>query len=110
VRQWAEREAARRPVIVSGDFNAVKTSPAYRLLADGHTLIDAGRCAAAGADEGTFHGYGQPVSLPIDWILVSSSFIVREASIDRTLQGNRYPSDHYPVLVTLEWPAGQDQG
>ncbi|WP_197699758.1 endonuclease/exonuclease/phosphatase family protein [Candidatus Promineifilum breve] len=102
---WARRQAARRPLIVTGDFNAVKGSAAYGLLVDGHTLVDAARqVGTAGADEGTFHGFGLPVTLPIDWILVSPSFIVRDAAIDRTWQGNLYPSDHYPVIAALDWP------
>jgi endonuclease/exonuclease/phosphatase family metal-dependent hydrolase len=109
LRDWLDREAARLPVIVSGDFNAVKTSAAYRLLADGSTLVDAGRQAgAADDDEGTVHAFGQMDTLPIDWILVSPSFVVRATAIDRTRQGDLYPSDHYPLLGMLEWPPGQD--
>jgi endonuclease/exonuclease/phosphatase family metal-dependent hydrolase len=103
LREWAGREAAHLPLIVSGDFNAVKGSTAYRLLADGQTLVDAARQVAA-ADEGTFHGYGQPFTLPIDWLLVSPSFDVRQTTIDRTRQGALFPSDHYPLLATLAWP------
>lgn len=105
LRHWVERTAARLPVIVTGDFNAVKGSAAYRLLADGRTLVDAwGQVAAPAADEGTFHGYGLPITLPIDWLLVSPSFAVREVVIDRTRRGNLFPSDHFPLWAALEWP------
>ncbi len=61
VRGWAERTAARLPVVIGGDFNADKSSAAYEMLADGRTLADAWRLAnATGADEATFHAFGQP--------------------------------------------------
>lgn len=104
LRDWARRQAARLPLIVTGDFNAVKGSAAYELLVDGRTLVDAARqVGTAGADEGTFHGFGLPVTLPIDWLLVAPSFIVRDAAIDRTRRGDLYPSDHYPVMAALDW-------
>lgn len=105
LRQWVDQSAARLPVIITGDFNAVKGAPAYGLLADGHTLVDAWRqVASAGEDEATFHGFGLPLTLPIDWILVAPSFVVREAGIDRTRRDTLFPSDHYPLWATLEWP------
>ena len=106
VRGWVERTAARLPLVVCGDFNADKSSAAYEMLADGHTLADAWRQAnGAGADETTFHGFGQPdLAAAIDWVLVSPSLAVAEATTDRVQRAGLYPSDHYPVVVTLRPP------
>ena len=70
LRGWAERTASRRPLILSGDFNAGKTSAAYEMLADGATLVDAWRVAnPAGGDETTYHAFGQPAAAAaIDWV------------------------------------------
>jgi len=106
LRGWAERTAARLPVVLCGDFNADKASVAYEMLADGRMLADAGRQAnATGADEATFHAFGQPgVAAAIDWVLVSPSLAVVTAAVDRTRRGDLFPSDHYPLVVTLDPP------
>lgn len=103
LRGWVERTAARLPVVLCGDFNADKSSAAYEMLADGRTLADAWRQAnPAGEDEATFHGFGQPgVALAIDWVLVSPSLSVVEAAVDRARRGDLFPSDHFPVVVSL---------
>ena len=103
LRGWAERTAARLPLVVCGDFNAGKTSAAYEMLADGTTLADAWRMAnPAGGDETTYHAFGQPqAAAAIDWVLVSPSLAVRAAAIDRARPDGRFPSDHDPVVVTL---------
>ena len=107
LRGWVERTAARLPVVLCGDFNADKSSAAYEMLADGRTLADAWRLAnPASADETTFHAFGQPgVAAAIDWVLVSPSLAVAAAEIDRLRRGGLFPSDHYPVVVTLRPPA-----
>lgn len=96
--------AGSTPVIATGDFNADKNSPAYRALLSGG-LGDAFRQAHPDpGDEATFNGFGQAEGpLPIDWVLISSHFVVSGAQIDRTRQGGLFPSDHDPVVAALEW-------
>jgi endonuclease/exonuclease/phosphatase family metal-dependent hydrolase len=103
LRGWAERTAARLPLIVCGDFNADKNSAAYEMLADGAVLRDAWRAAnPPDADATTFHAFGQPgVAAAIDWVLVSPALAVRAATIDRARPAGRYPSDHDPVVAAL---------
>ena len=61
-----------------------------------------GQANPPGADETTFHGFGQPdVATAIDWVLVSPALAVVAAAIDRTRRGDLFPSDHYPLFVTL---------
>ena len=103
LRGWVERTAARLPVVVGGDFNADKSSAAYEMLADGRVLADAWRQAnPAGEDEATFHAFGQPgVAVAIDWVLASPALAVVDAAVDRARPGDLFPSDHYPLVVTL---------
>jgi endonuclease/exonuclease/phosphatase family metal-dependent hydrolase len=102
---WIDRLDPPLPVILTGDFNAIKDSATYRQLAKGGRLADAYRQVhPSSAAEGTFHGFGLPgVLLTIDWIVISKEFETLEAFIDTWHEGDRYPSDHYPVITTLRW-------
>ena len=113
LRQQLDALDAEDPLIVTGDFNAEKETPAYRTLLDGNEInapeMDRGRLYDTfravndvGVDEGTFHNYGRQHPTPaIDWILASEQFSTLEAGIDRYHQGERYPSDHYPAVAML---------
>lgn len=108
LRRWIERMAGEHPVILTGDFNADKSSVAYRHLTENGLLFDAYRQVhPEGDNEATFHGFGQPSALsPIDWILVSDHFKVVDGIIDQSHQGDVFPSDHYPITALLEWKDG----
>jgi endonuclease/exonuclease/phosphatase family metal-dependent hydrolase len=89
-----------------GDFNAVAGSSETWDLATSGGLRDAWRVAEA--HEGpavTSNGFGPPPDDwegRIDWILVGGPIAVPSiATIVHSVDG-RYPSDHYPVLATLE--------
>ena len=105
LRQWIDQIRQETPLILTGDFNAQKDSKAYHLLTGDGALIDAFRQVhPSGTDESTFHAYGRPEEMaPIDWILVSDHFRVLEAHIDRSRQGDIFPSDHYPLTAVLDW-------
>jgi endonuclease/exonuclease/phosphatase family metal-dependent hydrolase len=110
LRQWLDQIRQDTALIVTGDFNADKDSNAYRLLTGDGTLIDALRQIQPngpnGEEEATFHAYGhQEEMAAIDWILVSGHFRVLDARIDRSRQGNLFPSDHYPITAVLDWKA-----
>jgi endonuclease/exonuclease/phosphatase family metal-dependent hydrolase len=112
LRQWLDRIGRSTPLIVTGDFNAGKDTAAYRLLTGDGALVDAVRqFQPNGEDEATFHAFGRPEEMAaIDWILVSDHFRVLEARIDRSRDGNIFPSDHYPVTAVLDWKDGNRQG
>ncbi len=105
LRQWLDEQGPQTPLIVTGDFNADKNSTVYRLLTGDGGLVDAFRQVhSSEEDETTFHAFGRPEEMaPIDWILVSGHFRVRDARIDRTHRGNLFPSDHYPITAVLDW-------
>jgi endonuclease/exonuclease/phosphatase family metal-dependent hydrolase len=102
----AARAAGKDPIIVTGDFNAGESNPAFRALTS--------PAAAAGLRDsfrlrhpdisvaGTFNGFaGDSTGEKIDAILVSSGWDVVEAAIVRLAPGGRYPSDHFPVTAVL---------
>lgn len=96
LKQWLKQNADT-PLIVTGDFNADKQSETYRVLKT--QLRD-----ARPNDDNTFHDYGQiQTGNPIDWLLVSSHFVVKHSAIDRYHDKAVYPSDHYPLLARLDW-------
>ncbi len=96
LRTWL-RKNFDKPLIVSGDFNADKQSESYRILTI--DLMDARQ-----NDDNTFHDYGKiDKGFPIDWVLVSAHFEIKNSRIDYFHKNGVYPSDHYPLLATLDW-------
>jgi endonuclease/exonuclease/phosphatase family metal-dependent hydrolase len=96
-----------RPTLVCGDFNAVPGSKPYQILCgdekDPYVLFDAHACAGVADTAGTYHGFtGQAGRSRIDWVLFNKRFKALDADIDRSADGNRYPSDHFPVSATLQ--------
>ena len=103
--------AHQLPVILCGDFNIGKDSEPYQALVGGDAagsarLQDCYRQAnpAPWGNEGTFHDFGALESpSALDWMLASAHFQPLEAGIDRFRQGERYPSDHYPLTCRCRW-------
>lgn len=92
-------------VVIAGDFNSGEDSKAYRSLVGGN-LIDTFRIAhpTRTEKESTFTAWnGRLIGNRIDWVLCSSNFEVLSAQINRTHEGGRYPSDHYPVTAKLNY-------
>jgi len=96
------------PILAMGDFNEFAANgQGYAALVQPRSpgefrLTDS--YAASGAALGkTFHGYAGGVSgTPIDFVLhTPDHFQAVEGTIVRTAFGGLYPSDHYPVQVTL---------
>jgi endonuclease/exonuclease/phosphatase family metal-dependent hydrolase len=105
--RWVKQAAAHSAVIVTGDFNASKDSPAYRHLTGSGWLWDVFRQVhPAGVPDETYHGYGAPGAWSsIDWILATKDFQAVDAAIDTYRRGGRYPSDHFPLWAMLQWAA-----
>jgi endonuclease/exonuclease/phosphatase family metal-dependent hydrolase len=106
LKEWIDGAIDHHPVLVTGDFNAGKTSPAYHQMTSGDPLlVDVFRSGTASDDnEGTFHGYGMQIpSQSIDWMLASDHFAVLNATVDRYREANLFSSDHYPITATIDW-------
>ena len=93
---------ANVPVVLTGDFNTTPDSDVHAVLA--RTLQDAWTTAprVEGSDA-TFHGFTGTADRRIDWIFVKG--VTPESATSVTTRWRqRYPSDHFPVMVTLRLP------
>lgn len=90
-------------VIVTGDFNTGPTGREHALLAA--DLKDAWLAAPTRkGPEQTFHGFTGKPDRRIDWIFCRG-LQPRQVQTITEHQDGRYPSDHFPVVATLRWPA-----
>lgn len=90
------------PVLLMGDFNATPDNPAIRRLQASESPVPVNALASAGGAIGTFHGFtGQAQGGPIDHICLSPEWQVRDAQVLPSDGVPPFPSDHFPVSVTL---------
>jgi len=89
------------PLFLTGDFNASADGEIHDLLTA--TLSDAWSTAAETCGPvGTFHGFGRlKGDRRMDWILHRNTAKTLNAETVVHLDGNLYPSDHYPVCATF---------
>ena len=107
VRRRLESTPTDQPVLLVGDFNAVaKASAAYATFTGDGYLTDLFRSAPQRTSEdlNTFHGYRKPRTegAHIDWLLGRGGWKPKAAAVITFAQGGEHPSDHFPVMVTLE--------
>lgn len=106
-----ERNHDDEPVIVTGDFNAGESNPAFvALLEDTQVdLTDTFRALHPDAGGvGTFNGFvGTTSGEKIDAVLASPEWEIVASEIVRTAPRGRYPSDHFPVTATLRLGASR---
>ncbi len=88
-----ELEAEPLPYIVAGDFNLSEYSPIYHELAA--VMKDSYRESARGFG---FSWHSAFTFLRIDYIWHSPALVAVES-----LRGERFASDHYPVISELAW-------
>ncbi|ANS75919.1 hypothetical protein AWM70_16090 [Paenibacillus yonginensis] len=93
------------PVFIGGDLNSTEKEEAYLLLADSgftDTWTQSGQDLAGTC---TFGNYTGDTDGPhIDWIFQRGAGPVKSIVINRWNVDGRYPSDHYPVELTIELP------
>ncbi|WFC42146.1 endonuclease/exonuclease/phosphatase family protein [Pseudoxanthomonas sp. SE1] len=90
------------PVVLTGDFNTTPDSEVHAVLAK--TLQDAWTTASrVEGSDATFHGFTGNADKRIDWIFVKGLLVDAVTSVN-TRWGGRYPSDHFPLVVTLRLP------
>ncbi len=88
------------PIILVGDFNAVPKSNEHKILTN--YLRDAWELMGK-QDTATYHAFtGEDAKGRIDWILVSPEIEVKEIEVIKKTFDGRYPSDHFPIIATLE--------
>lgn len=95
------------PLIVAGDFNApAGDSLVYDMLVDRGPLRDAWREAGlAEPPLGTYHAFDgletDGTRGRIDWVLTRGDIEATGAEVITYSRDGQYPSDHFPVQVTL---------
>lgn len=91
------------PVIITGDFNAGEDNPAIKNLKD-NGFDDAFRMRnPTETTVGTFNGFkGINDGDKIDYVFVGEDLQVLDATIDRSNEDGKYPSDHYPVTAAVK--------
>jgi endonuclease/exonuclease/phosphatase family metal-dependent hydrolase len=95
-----------KPLILAGDFNEPPESPVYQeLVSPGGPIHDSWRGIHPRADEAStqVHFDGRPRGSRIDWILITPPFQVLTAAIVTDHEDGRYPSDHFPYEVEVEY-------
>ena len=97
------------PLLLVGDFNAAAgANPAYDLLVNPNGLTDLWNLAAEKRNENinSFHDFKGPREggIRIDWLLGRGVGRVTGAEIITFALNGQFPSDHFPVMVTLEFP------
>jgi endonuclease/exonuclease/phosphatase family metal-dependent hydrolase len=109
IRQRLESTMPGKPVILTGDFNTNEDQLPYQALVGAAsdsklTLMDTDRVIHPhrSSEEATFSSWrGTRKGSRIDWILHTPDFVTLNATINRTNDAGRYPSDHYPVEAIL---------
>jgi len=89
------------PVVVTGDFNSEPGRPTYTALTaalkDARTQV-----AAPRGPKNTFHDFTGKATTELDWVLVRG-FTARDfETVDARVDGI-LPSDHFPLVVELDW-------
>ncbi len=106
----AGEAAGALPVFAMGDFNEAPTSRAHGILSGADTYAGTSGMFADPWDTldlpetGTSHGYTGVGTVRIDWILYGNGATPTSAGVDRTAEGEVYPSDHFPVFATFTLP------
>ena len=111
LRQRIDKIAKVEAVIVTGDFNAEPTSKTYLNLTDNRQykkdIFDASKISLlkpyGPAFTFTAFDINAKRQYPIDYVLVSSEFKVKRFGVLNDSLNGRLPSDHYPVLVDVEF-------
>ncbi|WP_149244587.1 endonuclease/exonuclease/phosphatase family protein [Dyadobacter sp. 32] len=107
IRQQVELIAKKAPVIVTGDFNSVETSKAYKTIVEGGQLKDALHISETPhyGPVNTSSGFAvssKPIRARIDFIFVNDKVKVLQHATITDQQEARYYSDHLPVVAEVK--------
>jgi endonuclease/exonuclease/phosphatase family metal-dependent hydrolase len=91
------------PVLFAGDFNATAKSPSRSLFSKVGLVSTA--TVAHEASRPTYQFYGIRLR-SLDEILADSNWLVHNRQILDVKPGNRFPSDHFGVIVDVSLAAG----
>lgn len=98
--------AGRKPVIITGDFNAQPDDEPIRELLEGSAKFTNAKAVSQTGHygpHGTFNAFGpkETAQAPIDYIFIKNGIqVLKHATLSQTWQG-RFSSDHFPVFAVL---------
>jgi endonuclease/exonuclease/phosphatase family metal-dependent hydrolase len=98
--------AGKAPVILTGDFNGDHESTWYQELANSGLLKDTYRQVEYPyASNASFNSFGKQSGSKeiIDHIFVTDHFKVRKWGVLTDTYHGKFPSDHFPVMVKLDY-------
>lgn len=101
IADWYKSQ--KHPCIIMGDFNEQPDGNVHSILCSS-SLVDTWKALGFAEDERamTHHDFqGNPDKGRLDWILVSSHFMVLNGEVVRDSIDGRFPSDHFPYYVDL---------
>lgn len=95
------------PAILMGDFNTNPNSPLIKGLSSGkwsqQQWVAVQEQDPTLYTKATMSGFkGRERGYHLDYIFVSPHYEIQEATLLKTHRKGRFPSDHYPLLATLE--------
>ncbi|MCS5491688.1 endonuclease/exonuclease/phosphatase family protein [Algoriphagus limi] len=107
IQKIAEINSENLPVILMGDFNVTPDNPAYTTITQSPDWKDARLISKIPSygPRGTFTGFDWEI-LPdgiIDHIFINGAIQVNRHGILSDNYGKKYPSDHFPVMVEIEF-------
>lgn len=93
------------PALIMGDFNATPSSSCYAELTRDDEADRFRNAFDPAIQGGTHHAFnGCSHGAPIDWVLFRGDLKVRSTqTVKRKFRGY-YPSDHFPLTATFDWP------
>lgn len=100
--------AGKEPVIFTGDLNGDHSSEWYQTVAKSGVLKDTyGEVEYPYATNGSFNGFKQQSDRNeiIDHVFVTNDFKVNKWGILTDTYHGKFPSDHFPILVELNYTA-----
>ena len=91
------------PAMIMGDFNCVEDSETYRSATE--NFLDVKYQTENSIGGCTYQDFGRQLDRkPIDYVMISKTgFKVNSYRVVDTVYGGAYPSDHYPLLVSLSF-------
>jgi endonuclease/exonuclease/phosphatase family metal-dependent hydrolase len=117
VQQARTLQAGQAPAILTGDFNCNPDTQPHRILVEAGWVDTYHAAGHSDGQDSTFHGYEGPAYSAarysggantfwrIDWILTRDAvhrLETRSCTIVREHAVPLYPSDHYPVVATID--------
>ena len=106
ILQRIKKIARKEPVIFTGDFNGSVSTEWYKSIANSGILKDTyDEVKYPYANNASFNGFGTTKESKdiIDHVFVTNNFKVLKWGLLTDTYNGKFPSDHFPVLVEIEY-------